>query len=486
MAYADGQIVAIGTWPEVSEAFPSSAVLGSGRDVIIPGLVNSHHHVGLTPFQLGAPDLPLELWSLARNGVPKVDPYLDTLVSAFEMIQSGVTTVHHIQGRLGVTSNWEHHVQEVLRAYHDVGMRVTYSVGFRDQSFFVQGKDDEFLAKLPRELAIRAIDSTRDTSLPIVEHLKRFFVELYESHGRNESPKVRIQLAPLNLHWCSDSSLELIRDMSEKYDVGIHMHLLETNFQKTYAQRRTGVSAVEHLDHLGILSPRFTLGHGVWLTEADISILSKRDVVVCHNPSSNLRLRSGIAPIKTMLEHGLAVALGIDEAGLNDDRDMFQEMRLALNLHRVPGLTSDVPTALDVWQMATTNGARSAGYSNQIGVLKVGAMADFSMISASSIAGAYLDPSVSVLDSIVRRGKPIDMAAVVIAGDVVFEHGRFTGVDRETVFRELSERMTNGDESDLQRRRALSAELEPYVRHFYDGWEESQTNVPFYGMNSRL
>jgi cytosine/adenosine deaminase-related metal-dependent hydrolase len=274
--------------------------------------------------------------------------------------------------------------------------------------------------------------------------------------------------------------------MSEKYSVGIHMHLLETSLQKTYAHRRTGVSAVEYLDRLGILTPRFTLGHGVWLTEYDISLLAERDVVVCHNPSSNLRLRSGIAPVNPMLEKGVSVALGIDEAGLNDDRDMFLEMRLALNLHRVPGLSTDVPAARDVWRMATEIGARSAGYPDEIGVLKIGALADFSIVNFSAVAGAYLDPKVSIIDSIVRRGRPSAVSTVVIGGETVFETGCFNGVDRDAALRELSERMTHRDDSELQKRRLLSSELQPYVRSFYDGWTESEVSSPFYGMNSRF
>jgi 5-methylthioadenosine/S-adenosylhomocysteine deaminase len=486
VAYADGTIVAVGPWPDIAGAFPSAAVLGSSADVVIPGFVNSHHHVGVTPFQLGAPDLPLELWSLARNGVPPVDPYLDTLVAAFGMVESGITTVHHIQSRLGVTSQWDRSIAEVLRAYSDVGMRVTYSVGLRDQSFFVQGDDSIFLHSLPNPLAVQARTSIQDSSLPPREHLQRYFVQLYEACGSNKSDMVRIQLAPLNLHWCSDDALAAVRDLSEQYDVGIHMHLLETAFQKMYAHARTGMSAVAHLDQLGLLSPRFTLGHGVWLTESDISTLAERDVLLCHNPSSNLRLRSGVAPLNDILAGGLGVALGIDEAGINDDRDMFQEMRLALNLHRVPGLATRVPTASDVWRMATEVGARSTGFGDEVGVLRVGAKADFSILDWSAVTGAYLDAHVSFLDALVRRAKPHSITTVVIGGTVVYDGGHFTGVDREAALSELTERMQHVDADDVEKRRTLSEELEPYVRSFYDEWTvDLRTDHPFYGMNAR-
>lgn len=485
VAYEDGRILAIGSWDQISEAYSPHDVFGSRDDLIIPGLVNSHHHVGLTPLQLGVPDLPLELWSLARNGSPPVDPYLDTLVAAFEMIKSGITTVHHIQGRLGAIDQWDEFIGSVLRAYSDIGMRVTYSVGLRDQSLIVQGDDAEFLSTLPESLANGAAASIRDQTLPYAAHLDRYFIRLYEAHGRNQRDSVRIQLAPMNLHWCSDDALAAVRDMAEEYDVGVHMHLLETRLQRAYAHRRAGVSAVKHLDSLGLLTRKLTLGHGVWLTAEDIALLAERGVALCHNPSSNLRLRSGIAPVNEFLARGLTVALGIDEAGINDDRDMFQEMRLALNLHRIPGLATAVPTTSDVWRMATVSGARTVGFTNEIGDLRVGALADLSIVNWRKISQPYLDRGTSVLDALVRRAKPSAVKTVIIGGTTVYDQGRFIRVDREAVFAELLEQMQNIDQAKLKERRQLTEALRPYVADFYQGWNELDPSEPFYQMNSR-
>src|SRR5580698_3073840 len=149
----DGRIVEIGTYQELSRKHPNVAVVGSGKEVMLPGFVNGHHHIGLTPVQLGSPDMPLELWFVTRMVMRNVNLYLDTLYSAFEMIASGVTTVQHIHGWApGRLAEVETRVDEVIRAYEDIGMRVSYSFAVRDQNRLVYQRDEDFLASLPADL----------------------------------------------------------------------------------------------------------------------------------------------------------------------------------------------------------------------------------------------------------------------------------------------------------------------------------------------
>src|SRR5439155_27152733 len=199
----------------------------------------------------------------------------------------------------------------------------------------------------------------------------------------------RIQLAPANLHWCSDDALRALKDYAETYHVGLHMHLLETPYQQEYAQRRTGTTAVQYLADLGLLGPQLTIGHGVWLTEADIELVASTGTMICHNASSNLRLRSGVAPLNHFLARGVRVARGLDEAGINDDRDMLQEMRLVLRLHRVPGMEDIVPTSPQVLQMATEYGAQTTGFAQTIGTIAPGQAADLVVMNWPQIASPY-------------------------------------------------------------------------------------------------
>ena len=142
-------------------------VIGSAEHVVMPGLVNGHHHIGVTPVQLGSLDQPLELWFATRIGARDVDPYLDTLYSAFEMLESGVTTVHHIHGaRRGPVSGWTASAKRILQAYRDVGMRVTYSFGFRDQNRLVYKDDQEFAASLPEPLDAEIGEMLEGAAIP--------------------------------------------------------------------------------------------------------------------------------------------------------------------------------------------------------------------------------------------------------------------------------------------------------------------------------
>jgi 5-methylthioadenosine/S-adenosylhomocysteine deaminase len=134
----DGVITAIGTYTDLLSKHPDVPVIGTGEEILLPGFINGHHHVGLTPFQLGSPDMPLELWFVTRMVSRNLNLYLDTLYSAFEMIASGITTVQHIHGWVpGNLASVQQGSNDVIRAYRDIGMRVSYSFAVRDQNRLV-------------------------------------------------------------------------------------------------------------------------------------------------------------------------------------------------------------------------------------------------------------------------------------------------------------------------------------------------------------
>src|SRR5262252_1741080 len=383
----DGVIVAVGTYEDLHARHPTVRVIGNGREILLPGFVNGHHHVGLTPVQLGSPDMPLELWFITRMVIRNLDLYLDTLYSAFEMIGSGTTTVQHIHGWMpGTLPEVEKRAGEAIRAYEDIGMRVSYCYAVRDQNRLVYQADEEFIASLPAELQdpmkrwFERFKMTLDDSMDL-------FTSLHRKHQNKR--RVKIQLAPANLHWCSDRALGMLSDASKKYGVPMHMHLLETALQKEYAHRRGGGTAVEYIDRFGMLGPHMTLGHGVWLSERDVDRLAATGTCVCHNCSSNFRLRSGVAALNHFEAKGIITAIGLDEAGINDDRDMLQEMRMVLRAHRVPGIGDDVPTMAQVFRMATDGGAKTTGYAGTIGTLAPGKAADLVLIDWKNIAYPY-------------------------------------------------------------------------------------------------
>jgi cytosine/adenosine deaminase-related metal-dependent hydrolase len=446
-------------------------------------MVNSHHHVGLTPFQLGSPDYPLELWFASRLGARAVDPYLDTLYSAFEMLASGITTVQHLHGwRIGPAARVMAVAEEILKAYRDIGMRVSYSFALRDQNRLVYEADEAFVQRLPAPLGADLAAWLQAQTMSYQDHLD-VFSTLWERW--NSHPRSRIQLAPANLHWCSDQALQALHEYAEKYGVGMHMHLLETAYQKEYARRRTGTTAVRYLYNLGFLGPHLTLGHGVWLSEEDIELVAATGTMLCHNASSNLRLRSGVAPLNHYLARGVRVALGLDEAGINDDRDMLQEMRLVLRVHRVPGMAEVVPTSPQVLQMATEHGARTTGFAETIGTLAPGKAADLVLLNWQHLAYPYLEPGTSIVDAVVHRAKTSGVETVLVAGEPVYREGQFTRVNRAEALAALAASLNTPLQPEEEHRQQLARAVFPHVQQFYDGWLDAAAHEPFYRPSAR-
>ena len=479
----NGTIIDIGPYGELAAKYQPDVVFGSDQHVVMPGFVNSHHHVGLTPFQLGSPDYPLELWFARRMAARDVPPYLDTLYSAFEMLESGITTVQHLHGwRVGPIARVNAIAEQILKAYQDIGMRVSYSYALRDQNRLVYEADEDFVKRLPASLAPQVAAYLQAQVIPIEDHLG-LFADLWERWNHRE--RIRIQLAPANLHWCSDKALKALQEYATKYGVGMHMHLVETPYQKEYAQRRTGTTAAGHLEDLGLLGPHLTIGHGVWLTEADVERVAATGTMICHNASSNLRLRSGVAPLNHWAARGLRVAMGLDEAGLNDDRDMLQEMRLVLRLHRVPGMEDVIPTCPQVFQMATENGALTTGFGDSIGILEPGKAADLVLVNWQQIAYPYLDETVPVVDAVVHRAKTSGVETVLVAGEPVLRDGQFTRVNKAEMLQALADTIRMPLQDAERSRRELSPAVFPYVRHFYEGWLDESSRDPFYRPSSR-
>jgi cytosine/adenosine deaminase-related metal-dependent hydrolase len=482
--HEDGVILRVGPAAEIIAAHPRAAVTGSDSQMILPGFVNAHHHVGMTPLQLGSPDLALELWLASRLSARTLTPYLDTLYSAFEMIASGVTTVQHIHGwTAGPIETIFDTASEILRGYREVGMRASYSYAVREQNRLIYDSDDALLKSLPDLLSERMGGILRAQQFPFEDNLLLYDRLVAANAGQGLT---RIQLAPANLHWCTDNGLAAINARSARDDVPMHMHLLETAYQKEYARRRTGKTAVAHLADLGLLSPRLTLGHAVWLNEADIELVAAHGVCICHNCSSNFRLRSGLAPLNVWAAKGIAVAVGIDEAGLNDDRDMLQEMRLILNVHRAPGMDDVPPTCAQVLRMATEHGAATTPFGAAIGRLEPGRMADYVVIDHARALFPYQDDQIGIVDAVMRRAKTGAVDATVIGGVTVYENGRFTLVDRDAILREIAEFYARPRTAAQTEMIGVAREMRAFVAAYYDKYFDPAGHVPFYRQSSRV
>lgn len=483
VAVIGDSVASVGTYAELKARYPQAEEIGSDRHVVIPGLVNTHHHGwGLSSFQLGFLDDYLEAWIPDIWQMRILDAYLDTLWADMRNIRSGVTTLlHAAYGR--DWSNYEGETRAKLRAHADSGIRAAYAVHTLDQHLFVYEDDREFLRKLPGGLGDRISEILAEMRLPTAGDFFELTERLrdeYEDH-----PRITIMMCPIAPQWCSDGLLRDIRKRATSWEMAIHLHCLESPYQREFGRSSYGESTVEHLEHIGFLGPDVSFGHAVWLTETDMDICATTGTSVCHNASSNLRLRVGILPAALLLDKGVNVSIGIDGTALNDDEDMLQELRLVAKLHGLPRGIPHVacPTSFDVLRMGTANGARSLSMDGTIGTLEEGRKADIVLVDSAPWTKPYLDPRVNIVDALLYRARGMDVDTVLIDGAVVLRGGAFVDLDENDVLRALVE-SAEADPTPLAARwtEALQ-ELKPHVARFYDGYERP-VYEPCYTVNS--
>ena len=477
----DGVIRDVGTYDVLKSKYTPDQALGGPQFAVIPGLVNAHSHGrGLTTFQLGSVDDALELKLIRDWARRTTDPYLATLFSSMQLISGGVTTVmyNHIQAPPDVMAD---EARTVLKAFGEAGLRVAFSIYFGNQNRLAYD-DEQLLSTLPADLADQVRGRIQRLEMPDEDYLD-LIAELHRSYDRGADGLVRVLVSPMNVQWCSEQLLTRSREYATHLGMLIHMHLVETVYQKLYGLRKFGVTPLRYLHDLGFLGPDVSLAHAVWVTEEDIRLLQETGTAVCHNPSSNLRFGSGIAPVLPMLNEGVRVALGTDGTSMNDEDDLFDEMRLALRLHRLPGIPARAPTVHQVLKMATVNGARVTGFTD-VGSLETGQRADLVLIDLQRPSVPYLSPNVGIVELILARVRRSDVHTVVIDGEMVYREGRFPRLDQDAIVRELQKNAARDQEAVLVEGGRMAQRLLPYVHDFYQDWDLSGAD-PYYAANSR-
>jgi 5-methylthioadenosine/S-adenosylhomocysteine deaminase len=384
------------------------------------------------------------------------------------MIQSGVTTVQHIHGGpLGPRSGWRTDPERIIHAYGEIGLRVSFCSMLRNRNRIVLGDDAAFLAALPVALAdgmravLDALPSDTAAQLALFEELATAW---------NQSRLTRVQLAPANLHWCTDESLLQQKEAADRHGVSLHMHLLETPYQRVFAEQQTGESAVAHLHRLGLLGPRMTLGHAIWLSEADLALIAETGTKICHNASSGLKLGSGVTPIAELGARGVTIGLGIDQSGINDDHDMLQEIRVAWALQRRPAQWRRGPSAGAVFRMATEGAAATTDFGSRIGRLDPGREADAILLDRAGLAHPAWDADVPLLDALLHRARSGDVHTSMVAGRLIMRDRKLLFVDKAALLDEIAAAMAAPPSALETARRQLANQVLPYVEAFYADW----------------
>ena len=475
VAHQDGVIIESGSYPALHEKYPDSQVFGNGRQFLLPGLVNAHHHGrGVSSLQMGQSDGCLETWIHRGRGRRPLDPYLMGLYTVMQHLRSGTTTVMYNQTPGPAAGIMDEAIASV-QAFRKLGARIAFSVGYRNQCLLVYGDDERFLRTIPSPVAAQARSIVDELRLSTDDYLS-LHDDLTRQFPLSSNNDFRLLLSPANYHWCDERTHERISEYATTKGLGMHTHLVETLYQRQYSERLHGQTPARRLYELGALGSKVSLAHGVWLTNHDLDLLAETGTGVCHNPSSNLRLHSGIAPITEMLQRDITLALGTDSTGINDDDDMFQEMGLAFALHRPPGLTEQSINPHQLLHMATIGGAKVTTFGDDIGSLEVGRQADMVLLDWEEITFPYVDEDLDLLEILVSRARGKDVQTVFVGGRVVYQDGVYPGIDREVVTKEIERQLGQTMPASVRERRGIYTSLEPYLRSFYQGWEFDTTS----------
>ena len=405
VAVRGDQIVAVGTEEEVTAAYQASEVLRCEEGLVIPGLVNTHTHMPMSLLRGLADDLRLDVWlygyilPVEKQFVNPEFCYLGTLLSAAELIRSGVTCF----------ADMYYFEEDIAWAAAQTGMRAVCG---------------ETLMKFPTPDA-----ASYDDSLAYC----RDFLERFRGHEL-----IVPAPAPHSIYMTTPELLQRAVAMAQEFDVPLVTHVSETEAEVTEWVRERGVRPVLWMERQGILEAKVVAAHCVHVDEQEIAVLAKRGVGVAHNPTSNLKLASGIAPVGPMMDAGVNVGIGTDGCASNNNLDMFEEIHLAALLPKVELRSPTAVPASQAMAMATIVGARALHLDHLIGSIEVGKRADLVVVDLSE---AHLVPRFNttgqnVYSQIVYAARSSDVLHVLINGRVVLRDRELLTIDEETVLKE--------------------------------------------------
>jgi 5-methylthioadenosine/S-adenosylhomocysteine deaminase len=428
---------------------PNLQVIGTAIDgknkLLLPGFFNAHTHSS-EMWQRGIMSaFPLELWLAELYDFAPLDPeqvYLSALGTAVETLLSGGTSVvDHLVLIPGLELET---IAIATRAYREVGIRAFIAPLIQDESLTAGMPSGESAQN--HQPYFRSTAAT----LEIIEEAVRQF------HRPDEG--VNILVAPTGIQLCTDALFEGCAELSDRYNLCRHSHLLETRAQEKLAQEKYGCTAVEHLKRIGYLSDRTTLAHCVWLNDADIAILAETQSTVVHNPLSNLRLGSGIAPILKYRQAGVNVTFGCDGASSNDSQDLLEAIKMGSILHNVTD--SDYQnwiTPRQAVEMASLGGAKGLNIADKLGSLTVGKQADLVLYDLTNLS---LLPRTDPIGLVVL-GRPTNVVdSAWVNGKQIVADGKVTTINVE----ELRQELFNRSQWETKRKSETVAQIEAHYR----------------------
>ena len=463
-------IVEIG--PRVS-APASATVIDAKGKLLHPGLINGHTHSHGNLAKGMVDRVTLELLLTAgpyMSGARTLeDKYLSSLIGAAEMVMKGCTAAYDLAAEFPMPT--AEGLAAIGQAYADVGMRAMVAPMVADTSFFqaIPGLMDQ----LPPSLQ-KAVEAYR------LSPYKASIAQMKKAlHGwKLDSKGVHLAVAPTIPHHCSREFLLACLKLARDYDTGLHSHVSESKVQVIAGYKLYGTSLTSYMDSLGLVGPKFTVGHGVWLDGDDMKLLGDKGASVSHNPGSNMVLGNGMADMRAMLDAKVNVGIGTDGASCSDNQNMYENMRLASMVSKVQGPDNrEWITTEEVLHAATAGSARALGLGDKIGKLAKGFKADIVFLDLGSVNWIpFNDPT----NQIVHTEDGSGVHSVMIAGRMVMANRKLLNIDIAQVARQAEkarERLDKGRKPA----KALYDKVEKIVNTFCPGLAKQPLHIDRFG-----
>ncbi len=400
------------------------------RTLVLPAFVNAHDHARPTASSFGALGMPLESWILRSALGTPVEPYLTAASALARSARAGCAAMMIHYTRPSGTMPLVEESMAVARAASDVGIRIAFAIAVRDRNPVVYGDEEPVLAGFAGDdrKAIEALFVRAPMS-------PKAYIDLTEAIAAAiAGPMVDVQLGPAGVQWCSKPLLEAVAENSAQTGRRVHMHLLETIYQRAWADQNFPGGVVRYLRDIGLLSERLTLAHCIHARPDEIEMIAASGARIVTNFSSNLHLRSGLAPIAAAHRCGCAIAVGVDGLALDEDDDILREMRLVQMMHGGLGFERTW-TPAQFFGLAVANGRKATGAPGS-GALASGAPADFVTIDLDRLDRDRIMP-VDPMDLLFARGNASLLRDVVVHGRLIVSDGRCVGVDLVAIEQEL-------------------------------------------------
>lgn len=410
----DNRVAFVNAQDEQLRSFKADRIIYGKHRLALPGLVNAHTHCAMTLLRNSADDLDLQEW-LFKKILPveelmtEDDIYWGTMLGIAEMLKSGTT----------LFADMYLHMDQVARAVEETGIKANLS---RSPASIHKNESDDCVIG--------------DEAWGCYDY--------YNKWNRSADGRIKVYVEIHSTYLYEENSLRNAAKMAKSCGTGIHIHINETAAEYDLSMKKYGMNSIEVCREYGIFDVPVIAAHCVHMSDNDIKVVKDMNVNVVHNPTSNLKLGSGIARISDMLENGVSVSLGTDGAASNNNLNMFEEMHIAALMHKGVSRNPQLLAAPQILDMATSKGAQALGFGSETGCIRAGMKADLILLDTDK---PHFYPVNNAVSAVVYSAQGSDVDTVIVDGRILMEGRSLKSIDEELVkhkVNEIARRLSKG------------------------------------------